>query len=280
METGQWSQRAAPCPPCGSLPPSRPACSAQPYPPTPVSVCTRGIGREPRKRWDPGSSPPLPLPASAHARGARGWRAGTLRVRAHACVCPGECVHVRNVPQAPCGGAPVPAPCLILCALRPSWDPHVGSSAARADSLLSQPGPRVPWGALVSRELTDLLAPCWGDVCAPCSQALLRTPGGPPSWGPRGVAGEACSCQVSWTPCQAGGFRASCSALGSPLGWAPGQQGHSLSQKEFPCRERPLELLSALPGLHGPRSLHPLCALAGGCRAPVPGPAVSGVSGQ
>lgn len=126
----------------------------------------------------------------------------------------------------------------------------------------------------------DLLAPCWGDVCAPCSQALLRTPGGPPSWGPRGVAGEACSCQVSWTPCQAGGFRASCSALGSPLGWAPGQQGHSLSQKEFPCRERPLELPSALPGLHGPRSLHPLCALAGGCRAPAPGPAVSGVSGQ
>ena len=105
VETGQWSQRAAPSPPCGSLPPSRPACSAQPYPPTPVSVCTRGTGHEPRKRWDPGSSPLLPLPASAHARGARGWRVCTrLCVSRGVCACR-ECaagsVRRRTCPCAP-----------------------------------------------------------------------------------------------------------------------------------------------------------------------------------
>ena len=52
---------------------------------------------------------------------------------------------------------------------------------------------------------------------------------------------------ASWLS-QAGGFRASCSALDSPLGWALGQRGHSLSRKQFPCRGRPWELPSALPG--------------------------------
>lgn len=53
---------------------------------------------------------------------------------------------------------------------------------------------------------------------------------------------------MSWTPCQAGGFRAPCSALDLPLGWAPGQRGHNLPRKQFPCRGRPWELPSALPG--------------------------------
>ena len=88
-----------------------------------------------------------------------------------------------NVPQALCRGASVPGPRPVHRMLLPSWHHRAGSSAARADSLLSQPGPRAPWGAPVSRELSDHLAPYCGG--RPCSllPGIAESPRRPPEAG-------------------------------------------------------------------------------------------------
>ena len=169
------------------------------------------------------------------------------------------------MPEVPEGGGQglcaCPGMCRRLCA-----EAHLSPGPAPSTACSSRPGITAPGRVLPgqipsspSLGLVRLGVPqsvgnsliTWprivGGVRAPCSQASLRAPGGPPKLGTlrRGRRGRLLPGVLS-TP--GGGFRASCSTLGSPLGWAPGQRGHSPSRKQFPCRGRPQELPSALPG--------------------------------
>lgn len=93
--SGAERQLSALCGPC--LHPAWPALLSA-LPPTPVSVCTRGLAMF-KEEWGPRVRPRCPS-HKCHARGARGWRAGTLRVRAHT-VCPGECVLAMSAGMSP-----------------------------------------------------------------------------------------------------------------------------------------------------------------------------------
>ena len=158
------------------------------------------------------------------------------------------------------GSVCVSGMCRRLCA-----EAHLSPGPAPSTACSSRPGITAPGRALpgqipsspslglerlgcpVSRELTDRLAPrCGGRPCS-LLPGIAENPRWPPQAGDHKTWQERPA--LARCPVHARrGFRASCSTLGSPLGWAPGQRGHSPSRKQFPRRGRPRELPSALPG--------------------------------
>ena len=179
VEMGQWSQRAAPSPPCGSLPhPARPALLSLIPRPTSVSAL-RGLAMN---RGRGGTRGPAPRCSSRQAPMPEVPEGGGQGL----CVC-------MHTPVCVQGSVCMPGMCLRLRA-EAHLSPHPAPSSAHS----SRPGIPMSGRALPGHipsspnlGLEPLGVPwsegssptAWprveGGVRAACSQALLRTPGGP-----------------------------------------------------------------------------------------------------